>query len=764
MTLAKIKALKELLKDKNAKHVLRTTTVDNFSVIRKFTTSRQEKNPSLRMKWAMASNFPIALKTSGEEIPLVHGGVKLRLEEKEDLGTRGAMVSNCAVTWWNTHGPVGDVSGFRKVYEAYFERRDRVLQGQWGPVKFGPVEKVRRRVLLNPVKKEMPMDEAIGVIMEVIFPREAGIPRESVMSHKKLIKEKRELLAGTLIQPVVLAQMLERELVARRRFLPVSGATAAEYIELLHCSQGDNWKLPYIPGHVGSGEARGQTMIVACRQIVRRAVVSAHPKETAVEIAMKTQIEGEELKATLAAVDGGDVACDIIRTTLGMQVKSRLRFGGLELKRVSGKAQRSDENVMIGNGTIIRMGIWVGYEEFHVRWGNCRGILQTEKFLLKKLIISDGEMKEKRELIINCMVFSQDERMFECITGQMNFLSRAGQELPPMYQMQRYFRNRGDDLLKNWGMEPLPGVAELRGIDPYMNESNDTLKRVVVTKSKIDDFTMSVDADAFVDEQLIVRKRNGDILFSPQDVSEVVSQPSLSITYESSKMWELGTTREVVTNTYKWIAKNLMSLKKQFVSGKLDMFKWDALEAFQTAVPTKMAGKYSAFCRSILEEMSKNGEYNTEQFLKLLPFCYPEPATNLRGKVIQFSRLQLKDGGENIINVRGASSMFAFNNQSKVLTINGRNIDLSKMVDEEESSADNAVLSGFLVVGRMDPLLGPPLSAEELVNVKRGEYANVLLYHGLPVRVTKRKRECAISSDVAEGVKRQRTTIDAYRN
>ncbi|EHX4053219.1 polymerase basic protein 2 [Listeria monocytogenes] len=51
---------------------MKQTTVDQYNIIRKFNTSRIEKNPSLRMKWAMCSNFPLAL-TKGDmanRIPL----------------------------------------------------------------------------------------------------------------------------------------------------------------------------------------------------------------------------------------------------------------------------------------------------------------------------------------------------------------------------------------------------------------------------------------------------------------------------------------------------------------------------------------------------------------------------------------------------------------------------------------------------------------------------------------------------------------------
>ena len=133
MTLAKIELLKQLLRDNEAKTVLKQTTVDQYNIIRKFNTSRIEKNPSLRMKWAMCSNFPLAL-TKGDmanRIPLEYKGIQLKTNA-EDIGTKGQMCSIAAVTWWNTYGPIGDTEGFERVYESFFLRKMRLDNATWG--------------------------------------------------------------------------------------------------------------------------------------------------------------------------------------------------------------------------------------------------------------------------------------------------------------------------------------------------------------------------------------------------------------------------------------------------------------------------------------------------------------------------------------------------------------------------------------------------------------------------------------------------------
>nr|AVM87620.1 PB2 [Wuhan spiny eel influenza virus] len=779
MTYDKIVLLKKLMQSDEAREVLTRTTVDQFTIIRKFNTSRMEKNPSLRMKWAMCSNFPIALSkgefadmipvnytTKGSDPEKDKGAVIPLKTTVEDIGTKGQLCSIAAVTWWNTYGPIEKTDGFERVYKAFFDRRIRLDNGSWGNLRFGPVERVRKRVLLNPLTKEMSQDEAGKVIMEVLFPREAGVPSESTWLHRDLIKEKRKMLEGTLIAPIVLAHMLERELVARRRFLPVSGATSAEYVEILHCLQGENWTQDYLPGGTSMEESRQQTMIVACRKIVRRAIVSPSPLETAVEIASRTKINSEPLKSCLNAIAGGDIACDLISEAMGIKIRQRQRFGRMEMKRISGRGIKVDEEILIGNGTIIKVGIWDGNEEFNVRVGECRGILKKSKRKMEKLLISRSNRRDMRDLIILAIVFSQDSRMFKLVRGATVFMNRAGQVLPAMYQLQRYFLDNPNSLLDYWEVEHTPRASELIGVNADMEEGAITLKGVIVTKGTVDDFaSYSTERTAVTTMLTVVKRATGEVIMGANDVSELESVPQLPIQYDTPKMWELGTTKELVQNVYTWVLKNLTTLKAQFLLGREDMFKWEVFEAFESKVPKSFAGKYSGFCRSLLQQMRDSNSFKTEQFVKLLPFCFPEPVLTKEGTPYQFIRLTLKGGGTNYIHVRSNSPLLGYNKTTMNMSICGRVVNIKGNMDPEEETRGlgNAVLAGFLVSGKADPDLGDYKTIAELSKLKPGEKANVLLYHGKPVKVIKRKRSCALSVDVTQGIKRQRLTVESMR-
>nr|QOE76802.1 polymerase basic 2 [Siamese algae-eater influenza-like virus] len=776
MTLTRLRALQELLKDKDAKRVLIETPVDRYSIIRKFTTSRQEKNPSLRMKWAMASQFPISLGKGGlsDKIPEKHNGSDLaRSKEDEDIGTGGRMVSPLAVTWWNTHGPVGDTSKYERVYKCFFERQARLEKGTWENLYFGPTNKIRRRVLLNPVQKDLPPKEAQEVIMEIVFPKEAGVPRDLMGSHRDIINSKREELKGMVISPVILAYMLERELVGRKRYLPVAGATAPEYIEMLHATQGDNWRQEYIPGFTGSSEQRIQSAKVACRAIVRRAMVAMNPKQIAIEVAYGTTISGEPLREILVSTDDGDPACDIIRSVMGIHIKQRMNFGGFDFKRTSGTSKKTMETILTGNLTSMEVGIYDGYEEFQVKGKGCNAILKKGNKKLWHLIVHGGGRNGDREalmkLIVTCMVFSQDEKIFPAIRGNMTAVNRAGQALPAMHQILRYFQNRPGDLLDKWGLEEMPDLPGMEGIDNNMYVGGRTLQRVKYSLTPLDDYLGVNQGPTSVTDELVVKDQKGATLLGPYEVTEAVSQPMLPISYSSTWMWEIGDPKVLIKNTYQWVVEHLTTLKTEFLLGAPGLYNKTPFESFSTVIPANRRERYSGFARAVIQQMREptdgypNGKFSTEQFIKLLPFCYSPPKDS--GKA-QFLKLVLSLGNDSsMVHVRGNSVAFSYDSADKRLDVFGTPISLKEMGDDDAKGAVNgAVLAGFVIMGKRKDEYGPIRDLDEIKRLRPGQCANILLSHGVPVRVMKRKRESSLASDVAEGVKRQRVRLEQWQS
>lgn len=150
----------------------------------------------------------------------------------------------------------------------------------------------------------------------------------------------------------------------------------------------------------------------------------------------------------------------------------------------------------------------------------------------------------------------------------------------------------------NGGYEESPKASELHGINELMNASDYTLKGVVVTKNVIDDFSSTETEKVSITKNLSLIKRTGEVIMGANDVSELESQAQLMITYDTPKMWEMGTTKELVQNTYQWVLKNLVTLKAQFLLGKEDMFQWDAFEAFESIIPPEDGWPIQWICKS----------------------------------------------------------------------------------------------------------------------------------------------------------------------
>ncbi|WP_415837549.1 hypothetical protein, partial [Phaeobacter inhibens] len=161
LTLAKEYA--NLTKDKKSCKLLSQGTVSSYTTFKKWTTSRKEKNPSLRMRWAMGSKFPIManreiLEEAG--IPEQWEGIDL-WSKKDDVSKLGmVLASPAAITYWNFCGPgVDNSSVIKDVYKAKFMKKERWRETLWGPMNFELVGKQRRVVETQPVEIKLNQKE-----------------------------------------------------------------------------------------------------------------------------------------------------------------------------------------------------------------------------------------------------------------------------------------------------------------------------------------------------------------------------------------------------------------------------------------------------------------------------------------------------------------------------------------------------------------------------------------------------------------------------
>nr|WDG39696.1 polymerase PB2 [Influenza D virus] len=768
LTLAKEYA--NLTKDKKSCKLLSQGTVSSYTTFKKWTTSRKEKNPSLRMRWAMGSKFPIManreiLEEAG--IPEQWEGIDL-WSKKDDVSKLGmVLASPAAITYWNFCGPgVDNSSVIRDVYKAKFMKKERWRETLWGPMNFELVGKQRRMVETQPVEIKLNQKEIKELTMWVLFEDEANLASKFIQENFSLVLSLRELYKGKAVNKDVAAFMIAHQFSPEKRFLPTFGPIRPERMELLHCLGGDFWKIEAVTAGSLNEEQKKRDVRAVARKICLRASVDLFtPAEKIRDYISSVTMRFGTVERTFEDVirNSDDISAEVTlcKAALGCELGKSMNFGNLNLRKVSGEAETIEKTVYWGLKP-IKYKCWRGEETFYCELRKVTCMFRRSEGL-DWANIGPGSPEERRELLAMVMIFCRDGRFFESAPVNIDesfFRTRLNKEIPYQYVLLKWVRQSRDNLdalLSTRGLIPahIGQFGKGMGIDGSSSSSM-VYKGVMLSKTPIDIVESKEKHRLFLNDNIEAITERGAMVASIMDLSEDNRETFNDVTFNHVDLAVLKDEKTAIIKIYRSLVERINTDDDglpALIMGKryLELYQLDEVKDAVGLIPKRMLGAYSYQARQLIQSQIKNDSYSLPEIIKLLPFCYSPPKKMLFDGTFHFKNQMYVRPGIN-------TNLFSFSKTDKSkIYVNGSAVKIKLVLGDDEMDTSLAFVEGFQVC-EYDPR-APLIPRRDLRLIGFGKKVRVFVGQGQEKTLVRTSSKRAASHDVSKNIRRMRLEV-----
>nr|Q9IMP3.2 RecName: Full=Polymerase basic protein 2; AltName: Full=RNA-directed RNA polymerase subunit P3 [Influenza C virus (C/Johannesburg/1/66)]6F5P_E Chain E, Polymerase basic protein 2 [Influenza C virus (C/Johannesburg/1/66)]6F5P_F Chain F, Polymerase basic protein 2 [Influenza C virus (C/Johannesburg/1/66)]6XZD_CP1 Chain CP1, Polymerase basic protein 2 [Influenza C virus (C/Johannesburg/1/66)]6XZD_FP1 Chain FP1, Polymerase basic protein 2 [Influenza C virus (C/Johannesburg/1/66)]AAF89739.2 poly len=761
------KEYKRLCQDAKAAQMMTVGTVSNYTTFKKWTTSRKEKNPSLRMRWAMSSKFPIiANKRMLEEaqIPKEHNNVAL-WEDTEDVSKRDHVLASAScINYWNFCGPcVNNSEVIKEVYKSRFGRLERRKEIMWKELRFTLVDRQRRRVDTQPVEQRLRTGEIKDLQMWTLFEDEAPLASKFILDNYGLVKEMRSKFANKPLNKEVVAHMLEKQFNPESRFLPVFGAIRPERMELIHALGGETWIQEANTAGISNVDQRKNDIRAVCRKVCLAANASImNAKSKLVEYIKSTSMRiGEtERKLEELILETDDVSPEVTlcKSALGGQLGKTLSFGPMLLKKISGSGVKVKDTVYIQGVRAVQFEYWSEQEEFYGEYKSATALFSRKERSLEWITIGGGINEDRKRLLAMCMIFCRDGDYFKDAPATITMAdlsTKLGREIPYQYVMMNWIQKSEDNLealLYSRGIvETNPGkMGSSMGIDGSKRAIK-SLRAVTIQSGKIDMPESKEKIHLELSDNLEAFDSSGRIVATILDLPSDKKVTFQDVSFQHPDLAVLRDEKTAITKGYEALIKRLgtgdndipsLIAKKDYLS----LYNLPEVKLMAPLIRPNRKGVYSRVARKLVSTQVTTGHYSLHELIKVLPFTYFAPKQGMFEGRLFFSNDSFVEPGVN-------NNVFSWSKaDSSKIYCHGIAIRVPLVVGDEHMDTSLALLEGFSVCEN-DPR-APMVTRQDLIDVGFGQKVRLFVGQG-SVRTFKRTAsQRAASSDVNKNVKK----------